>query len=283
MKIAVASGKGGTGKSLVAANLASSLAKERAVTLVDCDVEEPNLHLFFEGSVISTPVTAPVPVFDDEKCTHCGACGKFCKYGALTVLPDRILFFKELCHSCGGCAAICPEGAITEEERAIGRVDISQPSARLTLISGVLQEGEVLAPRVIHAAKKAAEGADIAILDASPGIACPVVETLEGCDACIMVTEPTPFGLHDLRLAVQVTTVLEIPSGVVINKTDGKDQEIRNFCAERDLPVLLTIPFTREIARIQNTGGLICRELAGWEEEFRDLFEKVRALPGVEP
>ena len=281
MKIAVASGKGGTGKSLVAANLGFALARECPVTLVDCDVEEPNLHLFFGGNVASTPVTAPVPVIDEEKCTHCGACGKFCKYGALAVLPERVLFFKELCHSCGGCATICPEGAITEEERAIGRIDISHPSGRLTLVSGVLQEGEVLAPRVIHAAKKAAEGAELAILDASPGIACPVVETLEGCDACVMVTEPTPFGLHDLRLAVQVTTVLGIPSGVVINKTDGQDQEIRDFCAEHELPVLLTIPFTREIARVQNTGGLISRDLSGWKEEFCALYAKVLALPGV--
>ncbi|MHC1630626.1 MAG: ATP-binding protein [Methanoculleaceae archaeon] len=281
MKITVASGKGGTGKTLVAANLGFSLAEERDVTIVDCDVEEPNLHLFFEGEAEAIPVTAPVPVVNEEECTHCGKCSNFCRFGALTVMPERVLLFEDLCHSCGGCVFICPEDAITEKEREIGHIDISHPVERLTLISGVLREGEVLAPRVIRKAKDMAEGADLAILDASPGIACPVMETLKGSDACIMVTEPTPFGLHDLRLAAEVVSILGIPSGVVINRSDGRDRMIRDFCAEHNIPVLLTIPFSRDIARIQNTGGLIARDLPEWHEEFSALYGKVLDLPGV--
>ena len=280
MRIAIASGKGGTGKSTVAANLAWALARSRDVALVDCDVEEPNLHLFFPAPATEMPVTTPVPEIDAERCTLCGECGKFCRFGALAVLKDRVLTFPHLCHSCGGCTLVCPQGAIREVPRTIGRVTCSRPLPRLTLISGVLNEGEVQAPAVIRAAKRSAEGHPLTIYDASPGIACPVIETLEGSDACILVTESTPFGLHDLRLAVEVAETLGIPAGVVINRSDGQDEETVAFCREHGLPVLMTIPFSREIAAVQNRGGLISRDLPGWEERFAGLFE---AVPGVSP
>ncbi len=280
MRIAIASGKGGTGKSTVAANLAWALARSRDVALVDCDVEEPNLHLFFPAPATEIPVTTPVPEIDAERCTLCGECGKFCRFGALAVLKDRVLTFPHLCHSCGGCTLVCPQGAIREVPRTIGRVTCSRPLPRLTLISGVLNEGEVQAPAVIRAAKRSAEGHPLIIYDASPGIACPVIETLEGSDACILVTESTPFGLHDLRLAVEVAETLGISAGVVINRSDGQDEATVAFCREHGLPVLMTIPFSREIAAVQNRGGLISRDIPGWEERFAGLFE---AVPGVSP
>ena len=276
MKIAIASGKGGTGKSTVAANLAWALASSRDVVLVDCDVEEPNLHLFFPAQAVDLPVTTPVPEIDPARCTLCGECGKFCRFGALAVVKDCVLTFPHLCHSCGGCTLVCPQGAIREVLRTIGRVACSKPLPRLVLISGILNEGEVQAPAVIRAAKMFAEGHPLILYDASPGIACPVIETLEGSDYCLLVTESTPFGLHDLRLAAEVAETLDIPAGVVINRSDGEDEETVAFCREHDLPILMTIPFSREIAAIQNRGGLITRDLPGWEERFVDLFAGVK-------
>jgi MinD superfamily P-loop ATPase len=280
MKIAIASGKGGTGKSTVAANLAWTLARSRDVVLVDCDVEEPNLHLFFPAEATDVPVTALVPEIDYARCNFCGECGEFCRFGALAVVKDSVLTFPYLCHSCGGCALVCPQGAIREVPRTIGRVSCSRPLPRLVLISGILNEGEVLAPTVIGAAKMFAEGHPFILYDASPGIACPVIETLEGADYCVLVTESTPFGLHDLRLAAGVAEELGIPAGVVINRSDGQDEETVAFCREHGLPILMTIPFSREIAAIQNRGGLISRDLAGWEERFAALSD---AISGVSP
>lgn len=280
MKIAIASGKGGTGKSTVAANLAWTLARSRDVVLVDCDVEEPNLHLFFPGETEAVPVTALVPEIDDDLCNFCGECGEFCRFGALAVVKDCVLTFPYLCHSCGGCALVCPQGAIKEIPRTIGQVSCSKPLSRMVLISGILNEGEVLAPTVIGAAKMFAEGHPFVLYDASPGIACPVIETLEGSDYCVLVTESTPFGLHDLRLAAGVAEELGIPAGVVINRSDGQDEETVAFCRDHDLPILMTIPFSREIAAIQNRGGLISRDLVGWEERFADL---ACAIPGASP
>ncbi|HOD86600.1 MAG TPA: ATP-binding protein, partial [Methanoculleus sp.] len=262
----------------VAANLGFTLALSREVALVDCDVEEPNLHLFFPAQALTAPVTTPVPEIDPDRCTLCGECGKFCRFGALSVLKDRVLVFPELCHSCGGCTLVCPQGAIEEIPRTIGRVACSSPIPRLTLVSGVLNEGEVQAPAVIRAAKALSKAHPLTIYDASPGTACPVIETIDGSDACILVTESTPFGLHDLRLAAEVAEKMGIPAGVVINRSDGRDEETLAFCRERGLPVLMTIPFSREIAAVQNRGGLICRDLPGWEERFLALFDGIAGV-----
>ena len=190
-------------------------------------------------------------------------------------MKDCVLTFPHLCHSCGGCTLVCPQGAVREVPRTIGRIACSRPLSRLVLISGVLNEGEVQAPAVIRAAKARAEGHPLVIYDASPGIACPVIETLEGSDFCLLVTESTPFGLHDLRLAAEVAEEVGIPAGVVINRSDGEDAATVAFCRERGLPVLMTIPFSREIAAVQNRGGLIAALLPGWEERFIDLFAGV--------
>ncbi len=282
MKIAVASGKGGTGKSMVAANLAFSLAMSGDVTLVDCDVEEPNLHLFFPATEATRDVTVPVPSIDESLCDRCGECGKFCQYGALTVLPDRVLFFPELCHSCGGCTLVCPKRAIHEEPKRIGTLSSSAPLRGIKLITGTLDAGVPLAVPIIREVKKEAWQDPIVIIDTAPGTSCPVVEALEGCDACILVTESTPFGLHDLKLAVDVTARMGIPAGVVINRSDGKDDETLQFCAERDLDVMMTIPFSREIAAIQNRGNLLCQARPEWQKDFCSLYVKCQSLAGVE-
>jgi len=279
MKLAVASGKGGTGKSMVAANLAFTRAWAKdPVTLVDCDVEEPNLHLFFPGHASTRDVTVPVPVIDEARCEHCGTCGKFCQYGALTVLPNRILFFPELCHSCGGCTLVCPNKAIHEEPRRIGTLSVSTPLPCLKLVSGTLDTGNPHAVPIIKEAKEAAADDSIVILDSAPGTSCPVIATLDGCDACILVTESTPFGLHDLRLAADVAAQMGTPAGVVINRSDNNDELTHRFCTEHNLPVLLTIPFSREIAAIQGRGDLLCRARPEWQKEFDSLFERCRTL-----
>jgi len=282
MKLAIASGKGGTGKSMVAANLSYTLAWTGQVTLVDCDVEEPNLHLFFPAPASTREITMPVPVIDENACQHCGKCGEFCQYGALTVLPNRILFFSELCHSCGGCMLVCPNDAIHEEPKRIGTLAVSNPQPGLKLISGTLDTGSPHAVPVIREAKKQAAQDPLVILDTAPGTSCPVVEALDGCDACVLVTESTPFGLHDLQLAVDVAARLGIPAGVVINRSDGKDEETLRFCTDHDLDILLTIPFSREIAAIQNKGDLLCRVRPEWQKDFCSLFFKCRALAGAE-
>jgi MinD superfamily P-loop ATPase len=276
MKIAVASGKGGTGKTLVAANLAYVVSQSCDVTLVDCDVEEPNLHLFFQTPAVPTEVTVPVPVINTESCDHCGRCGEFCQYGAITVLPNRILFFSELCHSCGGCTLVCPKGAINEKPERIGQVTVSYPSSHLRLITGILDEGKPHATPVIRAARDLSRGAEIAIFDAAPGTACPVVETLEGCDFCVLVTESTPFGIHDLHLAAEVADRLGVPSGIVINRSDDRDKKTHQFCAMHELPVLMTIPFDRKIASVQNRGELISRNDPVWQGRFAELFARCR-------
>jgi len=284
MKLAVASGKGGTGKSMIAANLAFTLSRTEPVSFVDCDVEEPNLHLFFPGQGTPRDVTVPVPVIDDSLCDRCGKCGDFCQYGAITVLPNRVLFFAELCHSCGGCTLVCPKKAIREEQKRIGTVSLSLPLPFLDLFTGTLDTGSPHAVPVIREAKKqAAAGDSIMIIDTAPGTSCPVVEALEGCDACILVTESTPFGLHDLQLAADVTARLGIPAGIVINRSDGNDEEILRFCTDHDLDVMMTIPFSREIAAIQSRGDLLCRARPEWQKDFMGLWVKCRALAGAGP
>ena len=271
MKIAVASGKGGTGKSTVAANLALALSRDHAVTVADCDVEEPNQHLFFPGDPKTEQVYSSVPEIDTGVCNYCGKCGEFCQYGALAVLKDRVLFFPELCHSCGGCMHICPLYAIDEKDRSIGTLSVSEPHKNLRLVWGTLNAGEVLSGKVIGAVKEKTGSDPCVILDSAPGTSCPVVAALDGCDVCILVTESTPFGLHDLELAVSLAGILNIPSGVVINRSDGYDEPVRSFCNENDIPVLMTIPFDRGIATKQGRGILFSAGDPGWQEKFRTL------------
>jgi len=281
MKLVVASGKGGTGKTTVAANLAFILARSREVVAVDCDVEAPNLHLYFPSASCEVPFRVPVPAFDPARCTLCGECGRFCRFGAISVLKTEVFFLPDLCHSCGGCGYVCPEKAIEDEYRTVGSVRCARPSQSLTLIGGALGEGEVQARAVVKYAKQLADRAPLVIYDAPPGIGCTVIETLKGADACLLVTESTPFGAHDLALAAEVARQLELPTGVVINRSDGEDRAIRRVCRELGLPVLMAIPFDREIAAVQNRGGLIAREHEGWSSRFSALFSDTCGIGGA--
>ena len=280
MNIVVASGKGGTGKTMVSVNLAWTISRSQEIHLIDCDAEEPNVHLFYPGDEPVGPVTVKVPEVDSEKGALCGACGEFCRYGAISVLTETVMFQPHLCHSCGGCMLSCPVDAITEVPRRIGMITKSRPSPTLTVISGILDEGEINAPGVIKAAKEAGEWDGVSVLDGPPGSACPVIETMEGADVCILVTESTPSGLADLKRAARLAEALGVPAGVVINRSDGEDAPTLEFCAEEGIPILLTIPFDREIAAIQNRGRILCSEKEEWKEAFSQLYEDALTIAG---
>ncbi|MBM4237255.1 MAG: (4Fe-4S)-binding protein [Euryarchaeota archaeon] len=274
MRIAVASGKGGTGKTTVAVNLALSLGE---CALLDCDVEEPNCALFLDASLEKVEdVVMKVPCFDLDTCTYCGKCAHFCRYHAIAVVaPDRLLFFPELCHSCGGCAIICPEGAVSERDRTIG--EISQARiGRIRFLQGKLRVGEPMASPVIKRLKATPRGDGIAILDSPPGTACPVIETIRGSDFAILVTEPTPFGLHDLKLAVAVVRRLRIPFGVVVNRDGIGDDRVDSYCRESKIPVLMRIPEMREIAELYSRGIPFSNSMTRFREDFTSVIEGIR-------
>lgn len=258
MRIAVASGKGGTGKTTVAVGLASALAGTgRAVTYADCDVEEPNGHFFLHPEIRGTfPATVRVPVVDADRCASCGACGEICEYAAIVMIAGKPLVFPGMCHSCGGCALVCPAGAITEAEREIGVIETGA-RGDVRFVRGRLNVGEALAPPLIRAVRAHIPGTGTAILDCPPGTSCPVVAALGGAEYCLLVTEPTPFGLNDLMLAVELVRELRIPSGVFINRADGGTPDTERYCAENGIPVLGRIPDDRRIAESYSRGDLL--------------------------
>ncbi|MHA1768377.1 MAG: ATP-binding protein [Candidatus Thorarchaeota archaeon] len=275
MIITVASGKGGTGKTTVAVNLALSIGKTQ---VLDCDVEEPNSHtLLHPSDITSVIVTAPVPVIDSDKCTLCGKCAEFCQYNALFVGKKGVMVFEKLCHSCGGCALVCPEGAITEEERPLGDIHRSQIGP-IKLVYGELRIGEPIATSVIRAVKGYIDPSAVNVLDAPPGTACPVVETMSDSDYLILVTEPTPFGLHDLSMTVDVVRTLGIPFGVVINRANIGDDGVEVYCRENGIPILLEIPFDRRIAELYSSGVPFVQEMPEWRDRFRELYEEIRRI-----
>ena len=277
MIISIASGKGGTGKTTIAVNLSLSLPKGK-IQLIDCDVEEPNSHLFLKPNLHQvTSVGIPVPRIDESKCTHCGKCAKVCEYHAIAVLLKNVLVFDELCHGCGACSYLCPEKAIFEVEREIGNVQEGNANGIL-FANGVLNVGEPMASPLIRRAKEKIQNDKIVILDAPPGTACPVIETVKGSDFCILVTEPTPFGLNDLELAVGMLEKLGIPKGVVVNKSDVGDREVWNYCQSKNIPVLMEVPMDRRIAESYSRGVPMVAEYPSYIQGFKDLFEKVEKL-----
>lgn len=274
MRIVVASGKGGTGKTTVAVNLAYSLSTTQPVTLADCDVEEPNLHLFFPALDDQEQVTIDIPRIDPSVCTLCGKCGLFCRYGAIIVIRDQVLQYPQLCHSCGGCTLVCPVGAISEYPVPVGHLHSSVPQLNLHFVSGTLCEGSIHTTTVIKAVRRRLEHCSPVILDGPPGTACAAMETLEGCDFCLLVTEPTMFGLHDLTLINEVAKILHIPVGVVLNRCDTLDTPVDEFCKNEQIPIMMRIPFDRTIALHQGSGRIISREDSGWCEKFLALFNE---------
>jgi len=274
MIISIASGKGGTGKTTIATNLAAAL--EEPVQLLDCDVEEPNAHLFLKPEIQrSYDFQLEVPEIDLEKCTFCGKCQEICQFNAIAILPEMALTFPELCHSCGGCFLVCPENAVKSRTRSIGVVEVGYRK-NIRFVHGRLRVGEAMAPPLIRRVKAEAEPNGLIIIDAPPGTSCPVVTTLWGSDAVLLVTEPTPFGLHDLELAVGAVRELQLPMGLVINRSDLGDRRVHDYAARENIPVLLEIPFDREAAKIYAQGGLLVEKLPQWRGLMKTLFTNLK-------
>lgn len=281
MNLAVASGKGGTGKTLVATSLALSLSGQGPVQLLDCDVEEPNAHILLRPHIDSSkPVTVPVPVVDKERCTYCGLCAEACAYNAIAVAGSIALIFPELCHGCGACSYVCPEKAISETTREVGVVESGHVGG-MRFGHGRLNVGEAMAVPVIRAVKELAGSEATVIFDAPPGTSCPVVETIRGSDFCLLVTEPTPFGLNDLTIAVEVTREIGVPCGAVINRHGPGDDSVSEFCAREGIPVLLRVPFDRRIAEAYCRGETLASAMPSWREAFRKLFDQIKGLAAV--
>jgi MinD superfamily P-loop ATPase len=276
MIISIASGKGGTGKTTVATNLAASV--EGPVQLLDCDVEEPNAHLFLQPEIEATrTVTTPIPEIDLDKCDRCRKCAEICRFRAIAVAGDMVLTFPELCHSCGGCVAICPQSAITETGRELGVLEIGHMNG-VRFAHGRLRVGEAMSPPLIRAVREKASDNGLTVIDAPPGTSCPVIAAMKDTDFVLLVTEPTPFGLHDLKLAVEAVRILKLPMGLVINRSDMGDDKVREYARVEEVPVLMEIPFDREIAESYSRGEMFTRVLPEWRVRFRKLLEQIEAL-----
>ena len=273
MKIAVASGKGGTGKTTVSVNLARVFAGE--VLLGDCDVEEPNAHLFLKTSGHAEKIIGiPVPEVNEDLCNSCGECAKICQFSAIVTFGTMPLVFAEMCHGCGGCTLVCPIKAISEQNRRIGVIETSR-AENITLVAGRLDIGVALAPPLIRAVKNAIPEDSVTIIDAPPGTSCPVIAAIRDSDFVLLVTEPTPFGLHDLSLAVDMVRELNLPFGVIINRVGSGDDRVHDFCKKESIPILMEIPDDRQIAENYSRGILMVDALPRYREFFENLLEKV--------
>jgi MinD superfamily P-loop ATPase len=276
MIISIASGKGGTGKTTVATNLALSLDSE--VQLLDCDVEEPNAHLFIHPAINKTDiVTTPVPEVDEKKCNLCGKCSEICQFKAIIVIGETVLPFHELCHSCGGCMAVCPEKAIKEKGRELGIIQRGHRNG-LAFVHGKLRIGEAMSPPLIRKVRAFTDPGKLTIIDAPPGTSCPVISSMEGADFVLLVTEPTPFGLHDLELAVGAVRVLGMPCGLVINRSDMGDTQVKEYANRQGLPILMEIPFDRRIAEAYSKGNPIVEVMPEWKTKFLTLYDHIKEI-----
>ncbi|MCU0605988.1 MAG: ATP-binding protein [Candidatus Edwardsbacteria bacterium] len=274
MILAVASGKGGTGKTTIAVNLARTLGSP--VQVADCDVEEPNAHLFLPGTLREQHIISTmVPEIDAAKCDCCGECGRFCQYHAIAAVKPVPMVFAELCHGCGGCVLVCPKQAVSEAERRIGVVE-TVDAGDITLVQGRLDVGVSLVPPLIRAVKSRLAADRPAILDAPPGTSCSVVATLRGAQYVLLVTEPTPFGLHDLTLAVDLVRELKLPFGVVVNRAGSGDDRGQAYCREQGIPILAEIPDDRRIAEAYSRGELMVDALPDYRTVFTRLWQSIR-------
>ncbi len=288
MRIAIASGKGGTGKTTVAVSLALSVATREKVSLLDCDVEEPNAALFlheqigsadkhgFNPNADTAQVFVKVPKVDNDKCTKCGRCSSVCEFNAIALTKTGPMIFPELCHSCGGCALFCPTQAITEADRAVGKIH-RFVHENLTFIEGLLNVGEAMSTPVICKVKKMVATDGLVIVDCPPGTACPMVAAVRDVDFAILVTEPTPFGLHDLTLAVETVRELSVPFGVIVNRADDAELCVREYCQKEKIPLLLEIPDSRAVAEGYSRGVPILASMP----ELAGAYEKMLVQIGV--
>lgn len=278
MIVSIASGKGGTGKTTVATNLALFLSDQKSqdVEFLDCDVEEPNGRIFLNPEIQkSQPVNLLFPQVDRNKCTFCGECARVCAFNAIVVLEKDVLTFPELCHGCGGCSLLCPENAISEEKREIGVLEEGRAGS-VRFVQGRLNIGEPMATPVIRAVKKTSGGDGITIIDVPPGTSCPVIESVNGSDFCLLVTEPTPFGLHDLKLAVELLRKLKIKHGVLVNRAGIGDNRVQDYCDKEGVPVLAQIPFDREVAVLYSRGIPLWSSGERFQDVFRRLWESIQ-------
>ena len=273
MIISVASGKGGTGKTTVSTNLALSIEN---VQFIDCDVEEPNANIFIKAEIKEKEkVTIKIPEIDKTKCDFCGKCSEFCAYNAIAVVPSDVLVFPELCHSCGGCELVCPQNAINWREKSIGIVEHGE-TKDIDFYQGLLNVGEMQAIPVIKALKRKVDRSITVIIDVPPGTSCPVIESISGSDYCILVTEPTPFGFHDLKLAIEVVRHLNIPFGVIINRDGIGNNQVEMYCQNENILVLLKIPERKNIAHLYSKGIALVSESFEWHEMFGQVLNQIR-------
>jgi len=276
MIISIASGKGGTGKTTVAVSLAYALQQKFNLNFLDCDVEEPNAHFFLKPKITeSKPVLSPIPEIIDSKCTYCGDCAKICEYNALAVLKDKVLVFPELCHGCGGCTLLCPEKAIIEKGQRIGIIE-SGKTGNINFFQGILDVGQIMSPPIIREVKKRIDPEILNIIDAPPGTACPTIESIKGSDYCILVTEPTPFGLNDLKISVNVLNQLKIPYGVIVNRDGIGNQDVIEFCRKENIDVIMKIPMDKKIAEAYSNGKIISEKFPEYKDKFHHLFDQIK-------
>ena len=281
MRIAIASGKGGTGKTTVATNLAYLASRNgRSVAYLDCDVEEPNGHIFLKPRITeSKPIGNLTPVVDEAKCTLCGKCGQICQYSAIVCVGEKVLVYPELCHACGGCMLVCPVDAISEVTREMGKLETGH-AGPIRFVQGLLNVGEAMSPPLIREVKATAPEVDLVIVDAPPGTSCPVIESVRDCDFVLLVTEPTPFGLNDLKLAIEMVRALKLPFGVVVNRADLGDRETRSYCESNRIRALAEIPDDRRIAEAYSRGEMACEAIPKYTSVFArllsDIEEEVR-------
>lgn len=274
MRVAVLSGKGGTGKTFVSVNLASVAQN---ATYLDCDVEEPNGQLFLKPEKVSTlPVTVPLPAFDGEKCTGCRKCVDFCHFNALVFVRNQPMVFAEVCHSCGGCTLVCPEGAVKESLREVGCVK-EGVAGDVRVVTGILNLGEVSAVPVIKAVlQKSKNERGLTVIDCPPGSGCSVMESVSQADYCVLVAEPTAFGFHNLKMVHKLVRLLQKPCGIVINKANGEYPLLNQFCAETNTPLLLRIPYDAKVAERTAAGQVAVLQEAAMAEIFRNLLTQIR-------
>ncbi len=286
MIVSVASGKGGTGKTTVTASLTS--VWDKPLLAVDLDVEEPNLHLFLRPEIeASSMAYLEVPVADESLCTYCGACSELCQFKAIAVMGKVLLAFSDMCHGCGGCIAICPEKALSPGKRELGEISWGR-AGRSGFLMGRLRVGEAMSPPFMRLVKAKlteaieASGQD-AIIDAPPGVSCPAVSAVIDSDVIILVTEPTPFGFYDFKLAWEAFSPFGKPMGAVINRAGLGNDEVYRFCAEKGMPILAEIPFDRSIAEAYSRGGIIAEVSDDLKKTFISLQAGIRKLAGGDP
>jgi len=275
MILSIASGKGGTGKTTVAVNLALSLG---AVRLIDCDVEEPNCHIFLKPEVgAREDVCIMVPHRDESLCDNCGKCADFCRFNALAVSSGIFMSFPELCHGCGGCILVCPNGALTEEPRSIGEI-LHGSCGDISVSWGLLNIGEAMATPLIAQLKNKMDPLQDTILDAPPGTSCAAIGAVIESDFCILVTEPTPFGLNDLTLAVEMLESLSVPHGVIINRDGIGDDKVEEYCERKGIPILLRIPHDERIALLYSEGMPFVDDMPEYRTMFADMMSAIREM-----